>query len=280
MSAELDALRTADFNWTRSLQDIWVNPPSHIEDLNKSAAAAILDEFERGVASTDWNPIGQIIQGSAGAGKTHLVGSLRRQVWERNGFFVLIDITGMNDFWRTAALSFVNSLHQKMPDGLQQRRALLNAVLRKLFGDPLARAGVGEKAAPMPLTRDRAVDLYLGMLRRLDPFNARRHQDVVRALILLDSDAFEEADFAFSWLQGETFDDDLRRKLKFAAAGAAPVEIVRGLIWIMSLVGPTMIAIDQIDAVVSNANVAALSEPADLRNSSRPICWFRNWPRV
>ena len=270
MSSALDAFRAVDFNWTRALRDVWTDPAYHVDEINKPIVDAVLDAFKTTTTRLDANPIGQVIQGRAGAGKTHLIGTLRRRVWEMGGWFVLIDIVGVTDFWQTAALSFLESLHQPMPNGRLQYQAAVDLVLQKLFDDANARkAIVGPPKEP--LTRRTATDLYLAMLRRLDPVNAPRHQDVVRALIFLDSKESSENNFAYMWLQGQSVDDELRRDLKFLAASPRPVDVVRGLLWILSLAGPTMIAVDQIDAIVSaqnRAEEAAGSDDVEARRAS------------
>ena len=112
MNPALAALRAVDFNWTRALRDVWTDPLYHVDDLNKSTVDAIIDDFHAATRDANSNPVGQVIQGRAGSGKTHLIGMLRRRVWEAKGWFVLIDIIGVTDFWQTAALSFLELLHQ------------------------------------------------------------------------------------------------------------------------------------------------------------------------
>ena len=51
-----------------------------------------------------------MIVGPAGYGKTHLIGELRRRIWEMEGWFVLLDFVGIKDFWSSVALGFLNSL--------------------------------------------------------------------------------------------------------------------------------------------------------------------------
>ena len=81
MNSGLRALRAVDFNWTHALHDVWSDPPVHVEDLHRSTVDRIVDEFRLRTASPNANPIGQVISGRAGVGKTHLIGTLRRQVW-------------------------------------------------------------------------------------------------------------------------------------------------------------------------------------------------------
>ena len=263
MNSGLRALRAVDFNWTHALHDVWSDPPVHVEDLHRSTVDRIVDEFRLRTASPNANPIGQVISGRAGVGKTHLIGTLRRQVWEAHGWFVLLDIIGITDFWATAALCFVESLCRRMPGGAPQYTNILSAVLHRLSADPVAKRAIqGRKIEPV-ITKLAAADLFIEMLREIDPVNTRKHQDVVRALILLDSQDSETGNLAYSWLQGIEVDEVQRRALKFVAPPARPVELVRGMLWIMSLAGPTLIAVDQIDSIVSESNISSAWDGSD-----------------
>jgi hypothetical protein len=255
MSPGFQALRAVDFNWTHALHDIWSDPLFHVEDLHKSTVDWIMDEFLLRTVRLDSNPIGQVISGRAGVGKTHLIGTLRRRVWQERGWFVLLDIIGISDFWATAALGFVESLSRRMPGGLTQHKAVISGVLGALSRDPAAKRAITGRNISPPLTKLDAVDILLDMLRQIDSANTLRHQDVVRALILLDSEDSEISTLAYSWLQGADVDEAKRRELKFAKTLPRPVELVRGMLWIMSLAGPTLIAVDQIDSIVSESNI-------------------------
>ncbi len=255
MNSALAAFAGADFHWTQGLRDIWADQPYHVDSLNGDLADRIVAEFFARTRTAEANPIGQVLSGRAGSGKTHLIGALRRRVWEGGGWFVLIDIFGVADFWRTAALAFVESLTRRMPDGHTQAGAILLAALRKASADPDARRAAAAKATPT-LTKAAAVDLLLAMLATSEPAETRRHQDVLRALALVESRDFAVSSFAGLWLQGQESDEERQRALGFLGGPPTPAEIVRGLLWIMSLAGPTLIALDQIDAIVSEANAA------------------------
>ena len=252
----LPAFAAADFHWTRGLRDVWAQAPYHVDGLHGDLADRVVADFFARTRAPDSSPIGQVLSGRAGSGKTHLLGTLRRRVWESGGWFVLIDFVGVADFWAAAALAFLESLSRTMPSGHSQAGAILRAVLKSLSADPAARAAATGPAHPL-LAKGRVVDLLLAMLAAIEPVAARRHQDVVRALALLDSRDFAASTFAAMWLQGHDGEEARRRELGFVAQPPAPAEIVRGLLWIMALAGPTLIAVDQIDAVVSEANAAA-----------------------
>jgi hypothetical protein len=74
---------------------------------------------------------------------------------------------------------------------------------------------------------------------------------VFRALALLRSHDLATVGIAHAWLQGYDADEATRKSLGFLLPPPPPVEIVRGLMWVMSLAGPTLIAVDQIDGVLS-----------------------------
>ena len=125
-----NAFLETDFHWVRSLQSIWSDPPSHVGSLHRDIADNILKDFSRLYDQKATSAIGRVINGPAGSGKTHLFGTLRHDVWEENGWFILIDIVGINkEFWRTVALGFIRSLRQLLPDGRSQYQAVFEAAL-------------------------------------------------------------------------------------------------------------------------------------------------------
>lgn len=265
MTDALKALRRVDFNWTRDLQSVWTDPPFHVDDLNGTLAQSLSEDFFRSTASAGENPIGQVIIGPAGAGKTHLLGQLRRRVWAGKGWFVLLDIVGITDFWATTALGFLNSLHQPMPNGRPQYAVVLSTLVKNIPLDAAAREAIARWEKKPDKRKLDTVELFVTLLRRLDPANIARHHDVVRALLLLGSDDWHESTLAYCWLQGLDVDEDDRKALGFTRGAPPYPELVRGMLWVMSLAGPTLIAVDQIDAIVSASNLLAgmEEEPKD-----------------
>jgi hypothetical protein len=255
MTEALQAFRAVDFNWTHALQNVWSDPTCQVDELHKTLIDRIIDDFIAGTKKLSDNPIGKVVLGEAGAGKTHLIGTLRRRVWQANGWFVLLDIIGITDFWATTALGFLNSLQQPMPNGKSQYEAMLSAIVKQIPLDPAGRKAVAEWNEKPNKTRLDTVDLFLTLLRRIDLPNTTQHQDVIRALLFLGSDDWDANNLAYCWLQGLDVDPDKRRELKFLRPPPPAHEIVRGMLWVMSRAGPTLIAVDQIDAIVSASNL-------------------------
>ncbi|MBB5048826.1 hypothetical protein HNR60_003596 [Rhodopseudomonas rhenobacensis] len=252
---ELEAFRAVDFNWTRQLKGIWRDQPYHApvhED--------VLDELMRYFLSStrdaepDNEPLGRVVIGSAGLGKTHLIGELRRRVWEEDAVFILLDFVGVKDFWASVALGFLNSLQVRIDERRTQYDRLIHklATLLELQAQ-LADIAGRWRGRPRELMAE-LVKTFLAALARRDRAMTQQHGDVVRAFVLLISEDLECGSIAHAWLQGMDLDAAQLRELGFVVVKKSPIDIVRGISWLLSLVGPTLIAVDQIDAIISEAN--------------------------
>jgi hypothetical protein len=250
MSTELQALQDADFGWVRSLDSVWSDEATDVgpnEDLVEGVVAELAE------LTQSPNPPGRVFLGQAGIGKTHLIGELRRRAWNKGCWFVMLDVVGITDFWKSAALSFVTSLLQEMPNGQRQHEAVIGGVARRFKIEK----EVNIVFASPTVEPKRVVDLLVKGLLKSDPSNALNHQDVFRALALLRSHDLATVGIAHAWLQGYDADEAMRKSLGFLTPPPAPVQIVHGLMWIMALAGPTLIAVDQIDGVLSMGGSAS-----------------------
>jgi hypothetical protein len=260
MTSELDAFRSVDFDWTRQLKSIWRDPPYHVPSLHQRSLDEIFEYFKSKTRDPDPlnEPLGQVIVGPAGYGKTHLIGELRRRVWEMDGWFVLLDFIGIKDFWSSVALGFLNSLQVRMPEGhtdgrhTQYDRLVLKLADLLMISKDLSRMVERWSGQSQRMIAE-MVPFFTGALARSFPIETATHRDVVTALILLISDDLDSHSVAHGWLQGMNLDPAEVRPLGFKGQNSA-MKVVQGLSWIMSLVGPTLIAIDQIDAIVTASN--------------------------
>ncbi|MGC2074426.1 MAG: hypothetical protein WA728_00005 [Xanthobacteraceae bacterium] len=137
-----------------------------MDELHESLIDRVVDDFFARTKKVTGNPIGQVVLGEAGAGKTHLIGTLRRRVWQANGWFVLLDIIGITDFWATAALGFLNSLHQSMSDGRTQYEAVLSAIVKSVPHDAATGKAIAEWEKKREKTDLDKIALFLKLLWR------------------------------------------------------------------------------------------------------------------
>jgi hypothetical protein len=291
MNNALEALRSVDFDWVRSLASIWSDADTTVDGPNQVLIDSLVANFFRDTASASAKPKGAVLIGQSGIGKTHLVGVLRRRIWRSGGWFVLLDVLGLTEFWRSAALSFLTSLLQEMPGGRRQFEAVLAGVARRFNVEKEVETAFNTSN----IEPRKIVDLLVKGLMKVDLKNTLRHEDVFRALSLLRSTDLDTVSLAYGWLQGYDADEQARTSLGFRAPPPEPVELIRGMSWIMSLAGPTLVAIDQIDGVVNPSSVenddvggmqglggilaAGLLQLHDVRHRGKTLisCLFDSW---
>ena len=269
----LHALSEVDFDWTMHMQSVWRDTIRDVDTLHHAYRQKILTELTRLQRTQESNsPLGMILVGSAGSGKTHLLSALRRYALGHQISFVLVDMTDVHDFWTTTLQGYVDSLQQPEADGIPQFHKLLDFLIQEtkvsFTREHLARA------------ERRHVSWYMHeMLNALNKRHRReviKHQDVIRALVLLNSDDFAVTNLGYSWLQGLGMDEEESADFRFALNRLAdPSQIVEGLSWLLSLRAPTLLALDQLDSIVSQHYLAsgtgAEAELSDEQRVSRAI---------
>lgn len=85
------------FRWARGLP-AEVAPVS-VEGMHADVDREVLAGLRDAKRSERASPIGLVVRGQRGAGKTHLLGWVRRQTQQKGGYFFLIDLDQVNDFW-------------------------------------------------------------------------------------------------------------------------------------------------------------------------------------
>ncbi|MEO0540488.1 MAG: ATP-binding protein, partial [Cyanobacteria bacterium P01_A01_bin.105] len=253
----LNALQTVDFNWTTHINSIWKAPAYDVSDLHQRERAQLMAAAQQLQQATSLNsPLGQVLLGPPGAGKTHLLGAIRQQAIHQGIGFVLVDMTDVRDFWETVLQGYISSLREDREDGTPQFQ------LHRLVKHLINQTG-HQKVSAEQLASLEGVPLKKGMAAILTALNKKypkavvRFQDVIRAVVLLNSEDFSLSDTGYSWLSGLEIDPGDKQAFRFKAACKENlIEIVEGLSWLMSLQSPWIIALDQLDAIVAQHHYA------------------------
>jgi hypothetical protein len=242
---ELNALAALTFNWTRALDDVWGRARYHVEGLHAETAELIL----RGIAEAGAdgaNPLGIVIQGQRGVGKTHLLGWTREQVQQAGGYFFLVGDLSAKAFWEEVLGRVVEQL-LPLPDGSRnQLERLLTGLADRIGLDGTFRAAVTGQVPPTP----DAIKVFISALRRIDRSIGLICQDTARALALLASPLQEDQDVGYYFLTGSEVDVDDRRRWGINSRRKLPRLLVSELSRLLALTGPTVLAVDQIDALI------------------------------
>jgi GTPase SAR1 family protein len=257
----LDVVRHFDFDWAVSLSDVWSDAAWDVPALHGPTRQQFIERLEAihkpGQAKS---PLGWVLIGRGGSGKTHLLSRFRHEAKHRKAAFVLVDMTDVRDFWETVLQGYLDSLQQKYDGDLFQHQCLVRNLIQ--------RAGPNKPVAEILsiLSRRKSADLagdmnkVLSVLFKAYPAPTSKYQDIVRALICLNSEDFSISNLGMTWLQGQDIDETDKRTLGFTASCKKPIELVEALSWFTSLGGPTVLAFDQLDAIVTEHNAAKRSE--------------------
>jgi hypothetical protein len=242
---ELTALAGLTFDWTRALDDVWTDQRYHVDGLH-AVTAALIGSGIRAIAADGARPLGIVIQGQRGVGKTHLLGWTREQVQRDGGFFFLVGDLFTKAFWEQVLGSMVEQL-LPLPDGSRNQLATLLTRLADQVGlEGSFRAQVTGEVPPTP----EGVKVFIAALRRAAPSLGLICQDTARALVLLASPLQEDQDVGYYYLTGNEVDLQDRRHWRINSTRKIPRLLVNEVSQLLALAGPIVLAIDQVDALI------------------------------
>ena len=242
---ELTALAALTFDWTRALDDVWTDQRYHVDGLH-AVTAALIGSGIRAVTADGARPLGIVIQGQRGVGKTHLLGWTREQVQRDGGYFFLVGDLFTKAFWEQVLGSMVEQL-LPLPDGSRNQLATLLTRLADRVGlDGSFRAQVTGEVPPTP----EGVKVFIAALRRTDPSLGLICQDTARALVLLASPLQEDQDVGYYYLTGNEVDLQDRRHWRINSTRKIARLLVNEVSQLLALAGPIVLAIDQVDALI------------------------------
>ncbi|MGN9783410.1 helicase HerA domain-containing protein [Nonomuraea sp. ZG12] len=247
------ALTALSFNYTEGADDVWRPSPFHVEGLHGGSSKILLDGLAEARAQADGSPVGVVVQGQRGTGKTHLLGWLREMTQREGGYFVLVGLLDAKGFWESTVVSILDSFSRVGEDGESQLRVFLSRLASSVDVSRMTRRAVtGRK----DVTREE-LDSFIGALRRLDEQVGRWCQDTARALVLFASADMGMQDigeaFLYSMPEGEPGE---RARWGIRPVDKTPQEIVRDISRLLALTGPTVVAIDQIDPLIAQSSAA------------------------
>lgn len=261
-------LKAIDFNWTMHMESVWHDFDYDVRNLHEEQRSRIINELDRIKDNKELNsPLGMVLTGEAGSGKTHLLSTIRQYAFESGFSFVLVDMTDVRDFWETVLQGYVSSLQEAGKDGIPQFQKLIEFLISYINSD----------ISITQLTEASTSDLkqYLSsILSALSHKNRRatiKFQNIVRALFLLNSSNFSLSGIGYNWLQGLGIEEEDKSNLGFTVTSVRELsEIVEGISWLMSLRSPSILAFDQLDSIVTQHHFAAGSgEYAQLSDEQR-----------
>lgn len=256
-----EALAVLRFDWAETPDHIWSTSPYHVDGLHER----VEQEIRLGINDANWSegpsPIGLVLQGQKGVGKTHLLGWVRREVQRQKGYFFLIALNSGKSFWSDAADAVRSGLMRRDDNGdTQLARFLRQLCARAGTSDAVTQAIAGD----VPLTGD-DLQVFMAGLRRIDPVITREYGDTARALVLYGSTNPENNTIGHDYLSGKAAQDDHSRQTWGMRRDARDARlVVEDVSRLLALTGPTVMAVDQLDTLLAKAT----QDPSDPERDS------------
>ncbi len=245
----LDMIEAAQFGWAFRLNDVWSDVIHDVDDLHPNLRAQFARSVDSLLARANLeSPIGWVLLGEGGSGKTHLLNAFRRFAVERGAYFVLLDLTDVRTFWDSALQGYIDSLQQESSDGVPQFQVVLQRLVTEKLGPGTWAPLLAELQNDdlVDETTNRLIEDLWKRDRKIQP----HQQDVIRCLAYLNADSFQFYNLGVTWLQGQELDIESRREHGFQRPVEEPIAIAGAISWVMAQTAPTVLALDQLDATV------------------------------
>ncbi|WP_207840302.1 ATP-binding protein [Williamsia soli] len=265
----LAAARSGFSNSAHTREDVWVSHNDiHVQGLHAKAWRAI----ERAVAdagdSSGPSPLGVVLQGSAGSGKTHLLGQVREYVQAQDGYFIMLDLLDPSDFWRTLLSSLLDSLNRQIEPPVDKTQ--LHEVMRRLADLAGTTRSARRAISGDTIITPEVLDEFVNGLRKPLPALIRSHHATLRALVLTAAPNSRLNDLGIAYLENniEEIEPADRDDWQLPPRAMPHDQTIRAISEFMAATGPSVLAIDQIDTLVAQSRSSTDASAADAYASS------------
>lgn len=250
---------------TVQFTDVWKDADVNVDLHNREVAQTLRQELDDAGQLRKRKAQGLVINGKPGSGKTHLVRECRMRLERDGGMFVQMDVNHSEDFATAALLSFVYSLTEGTGERGQQVKLLLAKLLQGTSLDEDSRFEVLDNR-PEPATLEAVVQAVHDAYGYQDGVV----RDTLRALCLLSSGTPSDHDVAEDWLCcRQEVRKGQRQHWGIHPETRRPREVLLALARIVSIVGPILFCIDQIDSMVEQEKLNSAGESVDGELDSR-----------
>jgi Helicase HerA, central domain len=246
-----EALKSLRLSFAPAADDLWHSLGAfHVPGVNDEAIEQVMEAFADADRHPESSPLGVVIRGQAGSGKTHLLGVVRERVQAADGFFFLLQLLDATSFWESARSSILESLGRPGAERETQLKQLLwqlASVAHVSRADRRAVAGEDELTPEILST-------FVNALHEVHPHTVRPTHHTLRALTLLGAADLGVQDIGQAYLNSaEDVDDTGRRTWSIGVSTLTPQECVRDISRLVALAGPSVMAIDQIDTLLAQS---------------------------
>jgi len=249
----IEALSGVYLSSQQQPKEMWSDTTVVVEALHKRELDRVLGQIGNLRATGKRQNIRLI--GRPGIGKSHFLGRVRRRVTEAGDLFVAGHLARADGFWRTLALAYADAFYKRVAGGTQLQR-LLSGLFRTIgLPEDVARSLIGKSVDDDALRE--LVDCWADAFGPTPDGVAAA--DVAQALVLYNSSSFKHQNVANAIIQGLSLDDSIdHHALGIRHTQIDPRRVVKAFDRLAAVAGTvTVVAIDQIDGLISNAQRTA-----------------------
>ncbi|WP_441962851.1 helicase HerA domain-containing protein [Mycolicibacterium houstonense] len=241
-----EALSALRLTWAPTADDLWHSQGAlHVRGLHDRPMADVMAAFGDAERETDSSPLGVVVRGPAGSGKTHLLGQVREQVQTGGGFFFLVELLDAASFWQSARAGILESLGRP---GSERETQLKDLLWELSSVAHISRANRRAVIGDDDLTPEILTD-FVNALHKVHRHTVKRAHHTLRALVLLGAGDLELQDIGEAFLTGS----GEQESWGLPAPTLTAQESVRDISRLIALAGPSVLALDQIDTLLAQS---------------------------
>lgn len=244
-----DALSSLRLTWAPTSDDLW-RPQAglHVTGLNEGPLGEVLDAFSDALHQPESSPLGVVLRGQAGSGKTHMLGQVRERVQEQGGYFFIVELLDATSFWQSARAGILESLGRP---GVRHETQLKDVLWELASAAHVPRADRRAIVGDDELTPD-ILERFVTGLFKVHRETVRQCRHTLRSLVLLGALDFGQQDIGLAYLSAND-EPAGRSSWGLSVPSATPQETVRDIARIVALAGPLVLAVDQIDTLLAQS---------------------------
>jgi hypothetical protein len=250
-AVQREALKSLRLTWAPTLDDLWQpQAATHVSGLNEYAVDDVLDAFDDAIHDPMSTPLGVVVQGQAGSGKTHLLGQIRERVQSGGGYFFIVQLLDAASFWQSVRNGIIESLGRPGAKRETQLKDLLWELASTAYisrGDRKAIIGDDD-------LEPEVLDNFVNALAKARPDPVRNADQTLRALVLLAAADLTVHNIGDAFLHAvDEVGSGGREHWRLGASLSSAQECVRDISRLIALAGPSVLALDQIDTLLAQS---------------------------
>jgi Helicase HerA, central domain len=250
-AVQREALKSLRLTWAPTLDDLWQpQAATHVSGLNEYAVDDVLDAFDDAIHDPMSTPLGVVVQGQAGSGKTHLLGQIRERVQSGGGYFFIVQLLDAASFWQSVRNGIIESLGRPGAKRETQLKDLLWELASTAYisrGDRKAIIGDDD-------LEPEVLDNFVNALAKARPDPVRSADQTLRALVLLAAADLTVHNIGDAFLHAvDEVGSGGREHWRLGASLSSAQECVRDISRLIALAGPSVLALDQIDTLLAQS---------------------------